>query len=60
MLLEGLPASFKLDLRMPNGDAFSLYSVLSIRQDTQQQVGNALVQQVDLIHIQNAPVGLGQ
>ena len=55
-----LMASFATDLRMPNGDAFSLYSVLPVRQDTEQQVGDALIQQVDLVHIQDPPVGLGQ
>ncbi len=45
---------------MPNGDAFSFHSVLPIGEYTQQQVGYALIQQVDFIHIQDAPVGLGQ
>lgn len=45
---------------MPDGNAFSLHRVLPIRQDTQQQVCYALVQQVDLIYVQDAPVSLGQ
>lgn len=45
---------------MAYGDALPLYSVLSIRQDAQQQISYSIIQEIDLIYIQNAPVGLGQ
>ncbi len=46
--------------RMGDGNALSLYNIAAIRQDGQQQVGDAVVQQVDFVHVQHAPVCLCQ
>jgi hypothetical protein len=43
-----------------DADALTLYCVDSIRQDAQQQVCNAIIQQVDLINVQDATVSLCQ
>jgi hypothetical protein len=43
-----------------DGDALALHHVDAVAQDGQQQVGDAVVQQVDLVHVQDAAVRLGQ
>ena len=46
--------------RVADGDALALHHVDAIAQDGEQQVGNAIVQQVDLVNVQDAAVRLRQ
>ena len=45
---------------MANRNAFSLHCVLSIREDAEKQIGNAVVQQVDFVYVQDPSVGFCQ
>ena len=45
---------------MRDGNPLTLHHVDTIRQDGQEQVGDAVVQQVDLVDVQDSPMGLGQ
>ena len=44
--------------RVADTDALALDDVDAVGEDGEQQVGNAVVKQVDLIHVQDAAVGL--
>mmetsp|Transcript_9345 Transcript_9345/g.25267 ORF Transcript_9345/g.25267 Transcript_9345/m.25267 type:complete len:654 (+) Transcript_9345:467-2428(+) len=46
--------------RVRDGDTLALHDVHPVRKDGEQQVGNAVVQKVDLVNVQDASVGLGQ
>jgi len=44
--------------RMADGDTLTLHHIAAVRQDGQQEICDALVQQVDLVHVQHAAVRL--
>lgn len=46
------------NVRVANADALSLHHIHTIRQNGQQQIGNPIIQQVDLIYVQHTPVCL--
>ena len=48
----------KRSARVGDGDAFSLHHVAAVRQDRQQQVGDAVVEEVDLVHVQHPAMRL--
>ena len=45
-------------VRVGDRKALTLHHIDAIRQDGEQEVGYAIIQQVDLIHVQDAPVRL--
>lgn len=46
--------------RVRDRDTLALHHIAAVGQDGQQQVGDAVIQQIDLVHVQYAPVRLRQ